>query len=361
LYNEWTKKGGIGRLKIGGPVERLVWTDKNITRLAKAQDADVYAYVAQSFDDSPDYFVGRSFADARQVSRTNPFHDEYAWGHSELMTFRNAHGVPLQGILTYPADYQPGRQYPMVVYIYEKLSQTLHGYVAPSERQPYNIAAFSAHGYFVLRPDIVFRPRDPGYSAVESVVPAVRAVVEKGLVDPKRVGLMGHSWGGYETAFLATHTSTFAAAIAGAPLTNLVSMYGYTSGNTGMPESGHFEVGQERMQVPLWEDPQAYVRNSTVFALDSLRTPLLVEFGDKDGNVNFWQGVELYNAARRLGKNFVMLVYNDENHGLAKKKNQVDYHRRQIEWFDHYLNGAPAPKWITEGQSYLDRQREVSR
>src|SRR5215208_6181545 len=196
---------------------------------------------------------------------------------------------------------------------------------------------------------------------MESVVPAVRAVVEKGLVDPKRVGLMGHSWGGYETAFLATHTSTFAAAIAGAPLTNLVSMYGYTSGNTGMPESGHFEVGQERMQVPLWEDPQAYVRNSTVFALDSLRTPLLVEFGDRDGNVNFWQGVELYNAARRLGKNFVMLVYNDENHGLAKLKNQVDYHRRQLEWFDHYLNGTPAPKWITEGQSYLDRQREVTR
>jgi dipeptidyl aminopeptidase/acylaminoacyl peptidase len=115
------------------------------------------------------------------------------------------------------------------------------------------------------------------------------------------------------------------------------------------------------MQVPLWEDPQAYVRNSTVFALDSLRTPLLVEFGDRDGNVNFWQGVELYNAARRLGKNFVMLVYNDENHGLAKMKNQVDYHRRQLEWFDHYLNGAPAPKWITEGQAYLDRQREIAR
>jgi dipeptidyl aminopeptidase/acylaminoacyl peptidase len=360
LTGEWSRKSGIGRVRPGKPVERLVWRDQNVGRLVKARDAEVYAYVAQSYHESPNYFVGGpSLADARPVSRTNPFQDDYAWGRSELVAFANARGEKLQGILTYPAGYQPGVKYPMIVYIYEKLTQGLHNYVVPSERSPYNVSAFSANGYFVFRPDVTFRPRDPGFSLVETVVPAVEAVLATGLVDPKRVGIAGHSWGGYGTAFLATHTRIFAAAIAGAPLTNLVSMYGYTSGNSGLPETGHFEVGQERMEVSLWQDRDAYIRNSTIFALDQLETPLLVEFGDRDGNVNFWQGVELYNGARRLGKNVVMLVYNDENHNVAKKSSQIDYHRRQLEWFNHYLKGVPAPAWIVEGQSFLAREREV--
>jgi dipeptidyl aminopeptidase/acylaminoacyl peptidase len=360
LRGEWSKKSGIARLRPGKAVERLVWRDQNIGRLTRARDADIYAFVAQAYDDSPDYFAGGpDLGAARQATRTNPFQDDYAWGRSELVTFTNAGGEKLQGILTYPADYRPGVKYPMIVYIYEKLTQRLHDYVVPSERSPYNVTTFSANGYFVLRPDITFRPRDPGLSIVEAVVPAVGAVLASGMVDPERVGIAGHSWGGYGSAFLATHTRIFAAAIAGAPLTNLVSMYGYTSGNTGHPETGHFEVGQERMEVSLWEDRDAYIRNSTVFGLDSLRTPLLVEFGDKDGNVNFWQGVELYNGARRLGKNVVMLVYNDENHNVAKKSSQIDYHRRQLEWFDHYLKGAPAAPWITAGKPFLERQREL--
>jgi dipeptidyl aminopeptidase/acylaminoacyl peptidase len=359
LTHERSKASGFARIR-NGRAERLVWLEKGVARLQKARDAEVYAYVVQAYDDSPDYFAGGpDLASARQVTRTNPFQADYAWGRSELVAFTNASGEQLQGILTYPAGYEPGKQYPMIVYFYEKLTQTLHNYVVPSERSPYNVTAFSANGYFVLRPDITFRPRDPGLSLVETVVPAVDAVLATGMVDPKRVGVAGHSWGGYGTAFLATNTRTFAAAIAGAPLTNLVSMYGYTSGNTGHPETGHFEVGQERMEVPLWEDREAYIRNSTIFQVDSLRTPLLVEFGDKDGNVNFWQGVELYNAARRLGKNLVMLVYNDENHNVARKSSQIDYHRRQLEWFDHYLKGAPAASWITEGQPFLERQREL--
>ncbi len=358
LFGEWTKQSGIARLTPKGS-ERLVWEDQSLGRLSKAEQADVYAYVKQSYADSPDLFVGGpQLRAAQQISQTNAFQKDFAWGKGELIEFSNGRGERRQAILNYPANYQPGRQYPMVVYIYERLTNGLHSYVVPSERSQYNVTNFTQRGYFVLRPDITYVPREPGAGTIGGVVPAVKKVVEMGLVDEKRVGVMGHSWGGYGTAYLATHTQgVFAAASAGAALTNLVSFYGYSSENSGFPEHGHFEVGQERMQVSLWEDPAAYIRNSPIFTVNEMTTPLLIEHGDKDGNVDFGQGVELYNAARRMGKNVVMIVYNGENHGLAKKHNQIDYVKKQLEWFDHYLKGEPAPKWITEGMPYMERER----
>jgi len=276
-----------------------------------------------------------------------------------LMDYSNKRGDKLQMMLTYPANYEPGKKYPMVVYYYEKLSQGFHQYVVPSERSAYNTSNFSQNGYFVLRPDILFQARNPGYSGLDCVEAAVRTALSKvGDIDPKRVGNMGHSWGGYQSAFYAVHNhGTFAATIAGAPLTDLISFYGYTSGNSGLGETGHFETGQERMQVSLWEDPQAYIRNSTVLSLDSLHTPLLLEEGDADGNVNPFQSQELYNFGRRLGKNVVYLVYEGENHNVARPESQADYTKRQLEWFAHYLKGEPAAKWITDGESYQTRQR----
>jgi dipeptidyl aminopeptidase/acylaminoacyl peptidase len=182
-----------------------------------------------------------------------------------------------------------------------------------------------------------------------------------GLVDAARVGIVGHSWGGFDTVYLATHTETFAAAVAGAPITNLVSNYGNHHWSSGIAETDHIETGQQRMQVPLYEDLQAYIRNSAVFRAHTMTTPLLVEVGDSDGTVFWHQGVELYNIARRAGKNVVLLQYGGEDHGLRKRANQIDYHHRIIEWFDHYLTGAPAARWITSGEPFLDRERDLQR
>lgn len=360
LYGEWTKKSGYARLQIGRTPERLVWLDKNVGRLARAEAADVYAYTVQGFDDSPDYFVGGpELRGARQVTATNPFQKDYAWGRSELVEFDNARGQKLQGALFYPADYEPGKKYPMIVYIYEITSNTLHGYSAPSERSPYNPTVFTSRGYFVFRPDIVYRDRNPGLSAVESVVPAVAKVLETGMVDRERIGLVGHSWGAYQTAFIVTRTDLFAAAVAGAPLTDLISMYLSIYWNTGGTDARIFEISQGRMEVPFWEDLDAYMKNSPLFNIQKMDTPLLVAFGDKDGAVDWHQGIELYNAARRAGKDMVMLVYEGENHGLAKKPNQIDYHRRIVDWFGHYLRGAEAPKWMTSGVTFLEREKEL--
>jgi dipeptidyl aminopeptidase/acylaminoacyl peptidase len=309
-------------------------------------------YRVEAFDDSPDIFVaGPRLGDAAQVTETNPFQEEYAWGRSELIDFTSATGRDLQAALFYPADYEPGRTYPLIVDIYEITSNTLHTYSVPSERTAYNTTVFTQNGYFVLRPDIVYRGRDPGVSAVEALEPAVQAVIDRGLPERGRIGLLGHSWGGYQTAFAVTQSDLFSAAVAGAPLTNLISMYLSVFWNTGTTDARIFEIDQARMEVPFWEDLDAYMRNSPLFSIQRLDTPLLVAFGDKDGAVDWHQGIELYNAARRAGKQMVLLVYEGENHSLAKESNQRDYHRRIMQWFDHYLKGAPAPAWITRGMA----------
>jgi dipeptidyl aminopeptidase/acylaminoacyl peptidase len=360
IYGEWTKQHGYARLRPNAAPERLLFVDRLVSRLGRARDADVYYYRVEGFDESPNWYVGGPrLADARKVTATNPFQREYAWGRSELVNFRNTHGQELQAALHYPANYEPGRQYPMIVYHYEITSNQLHNYVVPSETSPYNATVFTQNGYFVLRPDIVYRGRDPGVSAMEAIVPAVQQVLATGMVDAGRVGIAGHSWGGYQTAFAVTQTDMFRAAVAGAPLTNLISMYLSVYWNTGSTDARIFEIQQGRMEVPFWQDTESYIRNSPVFHIENMNTPLLVAFGNKDGAVEFNQGVELYNAARRAGKDMVLLVYEGENHSLARRPNQLDYHRRIQQWFGHYLKGEPAPEWMTQGVNHVARQREL--
>jgi dipeptidyl aminopeptidase/acylaminoacyl peptidase len=363
VYGERSKQSGYARIAVPTGPQRLVWLDKNVGALAKAKNADVFTYVAQDYDDSPDMFIaGADLKNARQVTATNAFQADFAWGRSELVEYKTEKGRTLQGALYYPAGYEPGRKYPMVVYVYELLSQNVHRYVAPSDREYYNTSVFTTNGYFVFQPDIVFTPRQPGVSVVQCVTAGVKKVIQMGVADPARIGIVGHSMGGFDAAYVATHsTGVFAAAVAGAPITDLVSYYGDHHWSSGIAETDHIETGQERMEVALYEDFQAYVANSPVFNVHNMTVPLLLEAGDQDGTVAWHQSIELYNIARRARKNVVMLTYMGEDHGLRQKKNQVDYQKRILAWFGHYLKGEPAEPWIAKGQSFLDREAEVKR
>ncbi|MFY0594565.1 prolyl oligopeptidase family serine peptidase [Roseivirga sp.] len=356
-----SKKSGYARIVPGKAVQQLIWEDARVSRLNKAEEAEVYAYSTETFSDSPDFFVTSStFKDAKQVSETNPFQKDFAWGKSEIVEYTNANGKKLQGALFYPANYEPGKKYPMITYIYELLSDGIHSYSAPSQTNYYSHTVFTQNGYFVLRPDIVFDAGDPGISSVRTMEAAVKAVVEKGLIDEKRVGLVGHSWGGYQAGYAVTQTDIFAASVAGAGLTNLTSMAGMIAwAFGGAPENEHFEVSQERMVVPIFEDVEGYVRNSSVFNVEKLNTPLLFEVGDNDQNVDWRQGIEYYNAARRARKQFVLLVYANEGHGLRAEKNSSDYQYRILKWFGHYLKGEEAESWISQGIPYEDQMKSL--
>jgi len=194
-----------------GDVVRLtavVLDDAGVNRLARADSTETFAYTRERYDDSPDWFVGPGdLRSARQVSTTNPFQKDYAWGRAELVSYRTVAGRDLQGVLIYPANYDASKKYPMIVNPYEMLSQSLHLFYVPTERSYYDATVWSQNGYFVLKPDIVFRGRDPGISVLEALQAAVRSVTSRGIVDSTKVGLVGHSWGGYEATFVPTRTN----------------------------------------------------------------------------------------------------------------------------------------------------------
>ncbi|HTU98889.1 MAG TPA: prolyl oligopeptidase family serine peptidase, partial [Luteitalea sp.] len=261
-------------------------------------------------------------------------------------------GKKLQGSLFLPAGYQPGKSYPTIVYIYERLSDATHRFVQPTV-YGFNRSVYTSQGYAVLMPDITYTVNDPGMSAVWSVLPALKAAVATGVVDATRVGLQGHSWGGYQTSFLVTQTNAFKAAIAGAPLTNMISMYSLVYRNSGGGNMAIFESSQGRFAGGYWDNWDAYVRNSPIAHATKVKTPLVLMHNDQDGAVDFTQGVEYYNTLRRMGKPVVMLEYVGENHNLVKAANRFDYTVRMREFFDHFLRDAPAPAWWTDGVPLL--------
>jgi dipeptidyl aminopeptidase/acylaminoacyl peptidase len=269
-----------------------------------------------------------------------------------IIDYTSTRGEKLQAALYLPANYDPAKKYPAMVEIYEKLSQNANAYPQPGYNG-FSISAYTSNGYAVIEPDIVYKVNDPGVSAVACVVPAVKAAIATGVVDAARVGIHGHSWGGYQTAFLVTQTDIFHAAVAGAPLTDMIGMYSLVYRNTGGSNQAIFESSQGRFFGGFWDNLEAYQRNSPMYHAKNVHTPLMILHNDKDGAVDQTQGIEYFNTLRRLQKPVVLLEYKGENHGLRKPENMKDYTVRMKEYFDHYLMDKPAPKWLTDGVPLL--------
>jgi dienelactone hydrolase len=359
-FGEWTKKSGIGRIEKGKPgVKMLLWDDASFS-LTKARKADVYLYIRQTYKDYPDYYLtDKDMKNAVRITETNPQQKDFLWSSgSMLLDYESAKGDRLQAALFLPANYEKGKSYPAIVYIYEKVSQNLNRYYSPSA-SGFNKSVYTSRGYAVLMPDIVYKINDPGMSSVWCVLPAIEAAVATGVVDKGRVGIHGHSWGGYQSSFLVTQTDVFKACVTGAPLTNMISMYSSIYWNSGSANQPIFESSQGRFYGGYWDNLEAYARNSPVYYAQNVKTPLIILHNDNDGAVDWNQGIEYYNTLRRLGKPVVLLQYKGENHGLRKPANQKDYCVRMREFFDHHLLGKPAPEWLTEGVSHLDHPDHI--
>lgn len=358
MFGDKTKKSGFARLSTKGHFEQLHYEASSNTRLSKAKSADTFIYISNTYTNSPDLFVvDAKFRKPVQITSTNPQQEKFAWGKTELISFKNADGKELQGVLHYPANYETGKKYPMLVYIYEIRSNSLNAYINPSNKSFYNITNYVQQGYFVFQPDIVYKTNHPGESAVDCVVPAVQKVLETGMIDESKLGIMGHSWGAYQSAFIITQTNMFSAAVAGAPLTNMISMYNSIYWNSGTPDQNIFETSQGRLREPYWNMMKEYIDNSPIFQAQNIKTPILVAFGDQDGAVDWHQGIEFYITMRRMEKPVIMLVYAGENHGVRKDENMLDYTRKINEFFDHYLLGKTAKPWIEKGIPYLEKQK----
>ena len=350
VFDEIEKSSGFYRCDSKGKGKALATDNKALGGLIKAKDVDRVIFTMGSFEESPNlYLTNTDMTAIKPESKTNPQQANFYWGHTALVKYKSRWGKELQGMLIYPAEYVKGRQYPMVTYIYEKMSNNLHAYMAPVDWSSYNPQVLSQNGYFVFMPDITYKPRNPGISALDCLEPAVDAVLALHVgVDSTKIGLMGHSWGAYQTAFVTTVSKYFAVGVAGAPLTELTSMYNSFYWNSGITDQPLIETGQGRMEVPFWDDPKAYFDNSPVWQSKKRTSPILITVGDQDGAVDWHQGQYLYNTLRRQGKNAVMLVYAGENHGLARKPNQLDYAHRVRHFLDVYLKHAKPEAWVTD-------------
>ncbi|MHC5065638.1 MAG: S9 family peptidase [Planctomycetota bacterium] len=346
-------------LETTGRPKKLVMVDKGIGGVNRPADADRLFMSFSRFDQYPDLWTADlAFANPKQLTSVGKVVDEFRWGEAELVNWKSDDGVDLKGYLVKPDGFDPKKQYPMMVYFYERSSQGIHRFVTPATGTSPNASFYVSRGYLWFVPDIVYTEGYPGESAEKCVISGVQHLLAKGFVDRDAIGMAGHSWGGYQTAHLITRTDLFAAAESGAPVVNMFSAYGGIRWSSGMTRQFQYEQTQSRIGKSIWEAPMRYWENSPLFHLDKANTPVIILHNDKDGAVPWYQGIEFFVAMRRLGKEAYLMNYNDEDHGLRKAQNKRDWTRRMQGFFDHHLKGAPAPEWMQRGVPYHERVAE---
>ncbi|MGD8362912.1 MAG: prolyl oligopeptidase family serine peptidase [Gemmatimonadota bacterium] len=356
-YGERTKKSGYWEVEKGSAPEAIFWVDKSVGRPIKADDAERMVFTQETFVEFPDYWVSDTrFRNPRKVTDANPQQADFAWSPGRvLIDYVDDRGNELQGTLGLPAGYEEGKRYPMLVYFYELSSQNHYRYQGPTYDDRPHMATYASNGYLVFQPDIVYTIGRPGSSAVDDLTASIQKVIDLGYADPDHIGLQGHSWGGYQSSFVVTQTDLFAAVVTGAPPTNLISFYNTLYRSTGTVQQGITEVGQVRMGTTPFEDFDLYLSQSPIHHTGDITTPFLILHGTADGSVDYGQGLEYFNMARRMGKEVILLSYPDEGHHLSRKENRIDFQIRMMQFFDHYLKGTQPAKWMVEGVPYLDR------
>ncbi|HSJ62830.1 MAG TPA: prolyl oligopeptidase family serine peptidase [Gemmatimonadaceae bacterium] len=360
--NERTKAAGAwrDRIDVVQRPESLYMADRRFSSPRKADSADVLLFASSTFTEFPDLYASSlTMRDARKLSAANPQQAEYRWGTAHLVQWRSMDGVPLQGILYKPEDFDPAKQYPMVVYFYEQLSNNLHAHQTAVPRNTIQPTLYASNGYLAFFPDIHYSEGYPGASALKSILPGVQMLLDSGFVKPDGIGISGQSWGGYQAAYIITRTNLFSAAFAGAPVANMTSAYGGIRWESGLARAFQYEKAQSRIGGSLWDMPLRYLENSPLFHADRIQTPLMMMHNDADGAVPWYQGIEMFVAMRRLGKEVYLINYNDDAHNPTKRANQLDVAMRQMQFFDHHLRGMPAPEWMQQGIPFLQKGRDL--
>ncbi|WP_291783155.1 prolyl oligopeptidase family serine peptidase [Cecembia sp.] len=358
VFEEGSKDAGFARWKMAkGSPEMLLKTANRYNLLQKAQAADVLLYSRESFQEFPDLHVAdMRFGKTKKVTQANPQQGSYLWGTAEIVKWNSLDNIPLEGILYKPENFDPNKKYPMVVVYYERFSNTVHQHHKPEPiRSLVHRTMYVSNDYLIFVPDIVYQTGYPGESAFNCIIPGVSSLIAKGFVDKDRVGIQGHSWSGYQTAYILTRTNMFRAAEAGAIVANMTSAYGGIRWQSGLARMFQYEKAQSRLGVSLWENPLPYIENSPLFFANKIETPMLLLHNDADGAVPWYQGIEMYLAMRRLNKPTWMLNYNGEPHWPVKRENRIDFQTRMMQFFDHYLKGAPMPQWMEKGVPAVEK------
>ena len=342
----------------------LLMEDYHFEKLKKAKKVDVLIWTREDVNESPAVWTGSlSFDHRSKLSNANPQQSQFIWPGAKLVHWTSFSGTDLEGMLYFPETIDPEKKYPMIVYFYERNADNLHVYTSPAPtRSTVNRTYFTSNDYIVFIPDITYQEGYPGQAAFDAVVSGAQIVSNMfPFIDRKKIGIQGQSWGGYQTAWLITQTNMFAAAMAGAPVSNMTSAYGGIRWESGLSREYQYENSQSRIGGTLWDKPLQYIENSPLFYVPKIKTPLLIMHNDNDGAVPWYQGIELFTAMRRLQKPVWMLTYNNEEHNLKAESwaNRMDLTIRMKQFFDHYLKDAPMPSWMQYGLPAIQKGKEL--
>jgi dipeptidyl aminopeptidase/acylaminoacyl peptidase len=362
-FNETDKSSSIALLTLGN--QQLSIINKQpmyFSVIEKAKAANQFVVLQEDEMNAPaiyPYEMNASTQIPKPITLINEQQKEYNWMRTELVSWKAYTGKKAEGILYYPENFDAKKKYPMIVYFYERSNQTLHNYLSPAPTPSrLNIPFFASRGYIVFVPDIWYEKGYPGQGAYDYILSGTRAMVQKGFVDSTKIGLQGQSWGGYQIAYLITKTNLYAAAWAGAPVVNMTSAYGGIRWGPGVVRQFQYEKQQSRIGANLWERPDLYIKNSPLFSLPKVTTPLVIMSNDADDAVPWYQGIEYFTAMRRLNKKVWLLNYNNEAHNLVERKNRKDIQIREQQFFDHYLKGEPMPTWMSTGVPAIMKGRD---
>ncbi len=356
-FSEKQKYQGIYRVTFDMlGLEEMLREDSKINLIAKAKNSDKMIFTKEKYDMFPDLWVTDSlYKNPRKITDYNSQVENYLWGKAELVSWKSYDGDSLQGYVIKPDNYDPSKRYPVLVYIYERFSDYFNVFMTPRINHRPCYPLYSGDGYVIFMPDIKYKTGFPGFNAVDCVVPGVKKLIKDGIADSTAIGIQGHSWGGYEAAFMITQTNMFAASVAGAPVGNMTSSYNEIRLESGLAREFQYEHEQSRIGGDLWDSLSNYINNSPVFQAKKIETPLLIMFGDLDNAVPWQQGIELYLSLRRLSKECIMLEYRNEPHHPQKFEDKLDYAIRMKQFFDTYLKKKTAPSWIIKGIKYNGR------
>ncbi|MBN2011298.1 S9 family peptidase [candidate division KSB1 bacterium] len=362
-FNETSKQDGFysTRLSSKNDPAILIVKDNRFEHVVKAKQANRLIWTKSSFIEYPDLWESNlTFENPIRLSDANPQQQHYLWGSVELIKWKDYNGNELEGLVYKPENFNPNKKYPMLVYFYERSSFIKYWHFVPKPSpSTINFSYYVSNGYVVFVPDIVYGTGHPGNDAYNAVVSGTMNLLKSGYIDEKKIGIQGQSWGGYQVAYLVTRTNLYAAAMAGAPVSNMTSAYGGIRWKSGLSRMFQYEQDQSRIGANLWERPELYIENSPVFHAPEVQTPLLIMHNDNDGAVPWYQGIELFVALRRLNKPVWMLTYNGDEHNLKRRANQKDLSIRMQQFFDHYLKYAPAPEWMENGIPAVDKGEKM--
>ena len=353
-FSEVDKSELISTLNLAdGSFNLINQVPMHFTTIVGASHSNDIAVMQEDEVKSPNLFLYTLAATKQNpssIATINTQQANYNWMSSQIVKWKAYTGKMAEGVLYLPENFDAKKKYPMIVYFYERSNQTLHNYLAPAPTPSrLNIPFFASRGYIVFVPDIWYKTGYPGQSAYDYILSGTKAMIQKGFVDSTKVGLQGQSWGGYQIAYLITKTNLYAAAWAGAPVVNMTSAYSGIRWGPGISRQFQYEKSQTRLGASLWERPDLYIKNSPLFSLPNIKTPLVIMSNDADDAVPWYQGIEMYSDMKRLNKKVWLLVYNNEAHNLVERRNRKDIQIREQQFFDSYLKGAPMPEWLSKG------------